>query len=93
MGFCHRNLVSDGQVIKSLKNGDPDRIRTCGLQIRNLSLYPAELRGRPVPVIPEPTAHVKMLRHSGRAGRFCLPGAAIALHTPGNAIHAPETKP
>ena len=25
-------------------NGDPDRIRTCDLQIRNLSLYPAELR-------------------------------------------------
>src|SRR6476469_7420157 len=27
--------------------GDPDRIRTCGPQIRNLMLYPAELRGRP----------------------------------------------
>jgi hypothetical protein len=26
------------------KNGDPDRIRTCDLQIRNLSLYPTELR-------------------------------------------------
>ena len=26
--------------------GDPDRIRTCDLQIRNLVLYPAELRGR-----------------------------------------------
>src|ERR1700752_5236013 len=26
--------------------GDPDRIRTCGPQIRNLMLYPAELRGR-----------------------------------------------
>ena len=26
-------------------HGDPDRIRTCDLQIRNLSLYPAELRG------------------------------------------------
>src|SRR5205085_10438253 len=28
------------------KTGDPDRIRTCGLLIRNQSLYPAELRGR-----------------------------------------------
>ena len=28
------------------KNGDPERIRTSDLQIRNLSLYPAELRGR-----------------------------------------------
>lgn len=26
--------------------GDPERIRTSGLQIRNLPLYPAELRGR-----------------------------------------------
>ena len=28
-------------------SGDPDRIRTCGPQIRNLMLYPAELRGQP----------------------------------------------
>src|SRR6185437_5719482 len=28
------------------KIGDPDRIRTCGPQIRNLMLYPAELRCR-----------------------------------------------
>src|SRR3546814_12393418 len=27
-----------------LGNGAPDRIRTCGPQIRNLVLYPAELR-------------------------------------------------
>ena len=26
------------------KDGAPDRIRTCGPQIRNLVLYPAELR-------------------------------------------------
>ena len=26
-------------------DGDPDRIRTCDPQIRNLMLYPAELRG------------------------------------------------
>ena len=26
--------------------GVPDTIRTCGPQIRNLMLYPAELRGR-----------------------------------------------
>jgi hypothetical protein len=25
--------------------GDPDRIRTCDPQIRNLMLYPTELRG------------------------------------------------
>lgn len=31
--------------IFSAKAGDPDRIRTCGPQIRNLVLYPAELRG------------------------------------------------
>ncbi len=28
-----------------LSGGDPDRIRTCDPQIRNLMLYPAELRG------------------------------------------------
>ena len=28
-----------------MKVGDPGRIRTCDLQIRNLPLYPAELRG------------------------------------------------
>ncbi len=32
-----------------LKAGVPDRIRTCGPQIRNLVLYPAELRGREQP--------------------------------------------
>ena len=29
-----------------VKNGDPETIRTSDLQIRNLPLYPAELRGR-----------------------------------------------
>ncbi len=28
------------------ETGVPDRIRTCGPQIRNLVLYPTELRGR-----------------------------------------------
>ena len=27
-------------------DGDPDRTRTCYLEIRNLALYPDELRGR-----------------------------------------------
>lgn len=26
--------------------GIPDRIRTCGLKIRNFALYPTELRGQ-----------------------------------------------
>ena len=29
-----------------VRTGAPDRIRTCGLQLRRLSLYPAELRAR-----------------------------------------------
>lgn len=29
-----------------IKNGDPDRIRTCGLLIRSQTLYPAELRSQ-----------------------------------------------
>ena len=39
-------------------SGDPDKIRTCGLQIRNLSLYPTELRGRYI-LIPEANCYVK----------------------------------
>jgi hypothetical protein len=31
-------------LTKWLKSGDPDRNRTCDLQIRNLPLYPTELR-------------------------------------------------
>ena len=42
---CATKLAGrDLQVFQ--KNGAPDRIRTCGPQIRNLVLYPAELRAR-----------------------------------------------
>lgn len=37
-------LRAEGKNIVVLKSGDPDWIRTSGLQIRNLSLYPTELR-------------------------------------------------
>ncbi len=30
-------------------NGDPERARTSDLELRRLSLYPAELRGRVTP--------------------------------------------
>src|SRR5258707_3113632 len=40
--FCCLSAIVPAQFC-----GDPDRIRTCGPQIRNLMLYPAELRGRP----------------------------------------------
>jgi uroporphyrin-III C-methyltransferase / precorrin-2 dehydrogenase / sirohydrochlorin ferrochelatase len=39
-------LRAEGKSIVVLKSGDPDWIRTSGLQIRNLSLYPTELRDR-----------------------------------------------
>ena len=32
-------------LLSEFTNGDPDRTRTCYLQIRNLALYPDELRG------------------------------------------------
>ena len=32
--------------LSTIQFGAPDRIRTCGLQLRRLSLYPAELRAR-----------------------------------------------
>ena len=44
-GGSHEGLVGHES------GSDPGRIRTCDLQIRNLSLYPAELRGRVRPVI------------------------------------------
>ncbi len=28
-----------------MEDGDPDRIRTCDIQLRRLTLYPTELRG------------------------------------------------
>lgn len=37
-------------LFKWIKTGDPGRIRTCGLQIRNLPLYPTELRGHGVSI-------------------------------------------
>ena len=35
-------------IISTHRDGDPDAIRTRDLQIRNLLLYPAELRDRMV---------------------------------------------
>ena len=34
-------------ILFGIHKGDPDRIRTCDPQIRNLLLYPAELWDRP----------------------------------------------
>ena len=34
------------ELLPERRAGVPDRIRTCGPQIRNLVLYPSELRGR-----------------------------------------------
>ena len=40
--------AKDAEIAASKKtNGDPGAIRTHDLQIRNLSLYPAELRDQP----------------------------------------------
>jgi hypothetical protein len=42
--------------------GDPGEIRTHDLQIRNLSLYPAELRDHPGKEIAQPVAAGKSVR-------------------------------
>jgi hypothetical protein len=42
----------ENNIMERSKTGDPERIRTSGLQIRNLSLCPAELRGRIPPFMP-----------------------------------------
>ena len=57
MGDGKMNLVHLADVI-----GDPGRIRTCDPQIRNLVLYPAELRDRAAcsgHELPERAAGVK----------------------------------
>ena len=41
--------------------GTPDRSRTCDNQIRNLVLYPTELRGHRSPLLPAHTTEVKGL--------------------------------
>src|SRR3954469_4742332 len=46
VGFELRFTGRHGRSVLKIA-GDPDRIRTCGPQIRNLMLYPAELRGPP----------------------------------------------
>ena len=43
---CHDTEFSNKSLIFNNKIGDPERIRTSDLQIRNLPLYPTELRGR-----------------------------------------------
>src|SRR5438067_13854664 len=44
IGWTTRTMRADGEP-KPAKCGDPGAIRTRGPQIRNLMLYPAELRG------------------------------------------------
>ena len=46
--FKHSFRLPLGRTIIQFesKDGDPDRTRTCYLEIRNLALYPDELRGR-----------------------------------------------
>ena len=50
-----RDAVAQRCPVKAVmkKFGDPDRIRTCDPQIRNLMLYPTELRGRKMSYIIE----------------------------------------
>ena len=65
--------------------GDPGRIRTCDPQIRNLMLYPAELRGQPLGLwfnsiidqYPDPMARWELSRHWLQ--RFDRPGAIDSL--------------
>ena len=49
------SLCAQGCCIWSGTDGDPGRTRTCYLQIRNLSLYPDELRDHTL-YMPEFTA-------------------------------------
>jgi hypothetical protein len=46
--FCRRSLAwaCSREVVDSAEIGAPDTIRTCGLHLRRVALYPAELRLR-----------------------------------------------
>ena len=45
--MCAQLELDELGIYETAENaGDPDRIRTCDPQIRNLMLYPAELRDR-----------------------------------------------
>ena len=46
-GNAHVHCAASGASKSLATYGAPDRIRTCGPQIRNLVLYPAELRAPP----------------------------------------------
>ena len=45
---CFSGIITNNPPlwVGYFSNGAPDRIRTCGPQIRNLMLYPTELRAR-----------------------------------------------
>ena len=45
MQFRKAQPTGTGEPSPEALGGDPERIRTSDLQIRNLPLYPAELRG------------------------------------------------
>ena len=45
LGVTYERNGNSANVPSYLKDGDPGWIRTSGPQIRNLMLYPAELRG------------------------------------------------
>jgi hypothetical protein len=55
-----RGMQENINWIKVL-SGVPGEIRTHGPKIRNLVLYPAELRGQPVPIIPQSAIRAKPL--------------------------------
>src|SRR6266700_5264852 len=60
-------IVQEALCNWAIKCGDPDTIRTCDLQIRNLPLYPAELRGRSCPNLPDNRTFVQVASYGWRA--------------------------
>ena len=79
----HRWALFAGGGVGHGPRGDPDRIRTCDLRIRNPSLYPAELRG-PHPKRPIATRRQlpSQLPSYWINSDICLRVAARRLGTP-----------
>src|SRR5690606_1427273 len=74
-----------------LEGGAPDRIRTCGPQIRNLVLYPAELRAHAIKPLGMRREACNQLSSSGGAtgkgrGATAMPSSINALASVGVAL-------
>lgn len=94
-GFRGFSLEPDDQhkclILLIENNGDPGRIRTCDPQIRNLVLYPAELRAHTASPLGKHVQACNQLSSSGGAtgngkGATATPSSINSLASSGVAL-------